>query len=59
MKFYEGVWGGETNKWLDLGSNLYHHADFPVRNPVIVQQIMSRFWWKFQDSSAMIQGAIY
>ena len=46
-------------KWLDkwFGSNLdHHHADCLIGSPAITQQIMSGFWWHFQDSSAMIQG---
>ena len=58
MKIYGGVWGGKRNKWLDFGSNMDYHADFPIGNPGISQQIMSGFWWHSQDSSAMIQRII-
>ena len=59
MKFYGGVRGGKRNKWLDFGSNQDHYADYPFRNLAITRQIMSRFLWNFQDSSAVIQGTIY
>ena len=58
MKFYTGGWGCKRNKWLDFGSDLNHHADCPIGNPSVTQQIMSEFWLNFQDSSAMIQVTI-
>ena len=30
MKFYRGVRDSKTEKWLDFGSDLDHHADFLV-----------------------------
>ena len=56
MKFYGGVRGGKKNKWLYFGSNLDHHADCPMGNPTITQQIMSGFWWNFQDSSTGVRN---
>ena len=41
--FYEGVWGGKGNQWLDFGSDTDHHADCPIGNPAITQQIISKF----------------
>ena len=57
-EIYGGVSGGERNKWLDFGSDSDHHADCPIGNLAITQQIMSGFWWNYQDSSAMIQETI-
>ena len=57
--FMAGSGGGKRNKWLNFGDDSDHHADCPIRNPTITQQIMSRFWWNFQDSSAVIQETIY
>ena len=54
MEFYGGLQGGKKNKWSNFGGYPDHHADSPVGNSAITQQIMSGFWWKFQDSSAMI-----
>ena len=47
--------------WLHFGGNPDHHADCPIRNLAIAQQIAitSGICWNFQDSSAMIQGTIY
>ena len=53
-----GAPGGKRNKWLDVGSNLDHHAVCQIRNLAVTQQIMSGFWWNFQNSSAMIQETI-
>ena len=58
MKFYEGVWGGKRNKWINFGGDLDHNVDCPIQNPAITQQIMNGLQWKFQDSSAMMQGTI-
>ena len=58
MKFYAGVWGGKRNKWSDFSSDPDHHADSPIGNPAIIQQITSGFWLNFEDTSAMIQGTI-
>ena len=58
MKFYKGVRIAKRNKWLDFGSSLDHHANCPIGNPAITQQIMNRFWWNAQASSAMIQRTI-
>ena len=49
-----------TRQWYKEQSNnfwcrLDHHADCPIGNLAITQQIMSGFWWNFQDNSAMIQ----
>ena len=44
---------GGVEQWLGFSSDPDHHADYPIRNPAITQQ-MSGFWWKFQGSSAMI-----
>ena len=54
----EVVEGGQRSKWLDFGNDSDYHADCPIWNPAITQQIISRFWWNFQDSSAMTQGTI-
>ena len=43
MEFYIGVLGGKRNKWLDFRRDLDHHADCPIRNPAITQEIMSEF----------------
>ena len=53
MKFYEGVGGGTTNKWLNCGGSLDYYADCPIGNPAITQQNISGFWRNFQDISAM------
>ena len=58
MKFYGEVRGGKRNKWLNVGSDPDDHADYPTGNSAITQQSMSRFWWNFQDSSAVIQGTL-
>ena len=58
MKLYGGAWGGKSNKRIDFGSDPDHHADCPIKNAAIIQQIMSGFWWNFQYTSAMIQGTI-
>ena len=58
MKFYGGVRGGKRSKWLDFGSDPDHHADCPIENVAISQQITSTFSWNFQDISAMIQETI-
>ena len=58
MKFYGGVRIGKRSKWLDFGSDLDHYADGPIRNPATTQQVISGFWWNFQESSAMKQGTI-
>ena len=58
MKSYGGVQGGKRNKWLNIGGDGDHHADCPIGNLAITQQIMSVFWLNFQGSSAMIQGTI-
>ena len=42
--------------WLDFASDPDHHAACPNGNPAITQQITSRFWQNFHDSSAVIQG---
>ena len=39
MKFY-CIWSGKRNKWLDFNSDLDHHADCPIGNPAIIQQII-------------------
>ena len=49
MKFYGRVRGGKRNMWLDLGSDPDDHPDCPTGNPAITQQIMSGFWWNFQE----------
>ena len=36
MKFYGGVRGGKRNKWLNLGGDLDHHADCPIRSHTVV-----------------------
>ena len=54
MKFYGGVQDGKRNKWSNFDGNPYHYADCIIRNQIIIQQIMSRFRWNFQDSFAMI-----
>ena len=54
MKFSGGVQSDKRNKWLDFGGDPDHRADCPIGNPAITQQIMSGFWWNFQDSSAII-----
>ena len=41
MKFYGRVWGVKRNKSLNFGANSDNHVDCPVRNPVIIQQIIS------------------
>ena len=43
MKSYGGVQSGERNKVLDFDSGLDHHADCPIENLAITQQIMNRF----------------
>ena len=43
MKFYGGVRGGKRNKRLDFGIDPDHHADCPIGNLAITQQIMSKF----------------
>ena len=58
MKLYGGVQGGKRNKWLDFGSDPDLHADCPVGNPAITQQIMNGFLWNFQDSSTMMPGTV-
>ena len=58
MTFYGGVQGGKKKKWLDFGSGQDHHADCPIGNLALTQQIMSGFLWYFLDSSTMIQGTI-
>ena len=58
MKFYAGVWGGKRNKWLNFCGNPDHHADCPIGNQAITQQIWADFDQNFQDSSAMIEGTI-
>ena len=58
MTFYGGVHCGNMNKWLGSDSDPDHHAGCLVRNLAITGQIMSEFWWSFQDSSAMMQGRI-
>ena len=52
---YGGVQDCKRNKWLSFGLDLDHHADCPIGNEVISQQIMSRFWSEFQESSTMIK----
>ena len=58
VKFYGGAQDSKRNKWLNFGGDIDQHADSPVGNPAITQQIiswiMSGFWWIFQDSSAII-----
>ena len=39
--------GGKRNKWLDFGSNCSHHADCPIRDPVITEQISRGVSWIF------------
>ena len=39
--------GSKRNKWLDFGSNCSHHADCPIRNPVITEQISRGVSWFF------------
>ena len=46
----------KKNKWLDFCSDSDHHTDCPIRHPASTQQIMSRFWWNFQDGPVMIRG---
>ena len=48
LKCYGGILGGKKNEWLNFGGDLDHHVDCPIRNPVIIQQIMDVFWWNFQ-----------
>ena len=43
MKFYGGVWGGKGNKWLNFGGDADHHADCPIGNLAIAQEIMNGF----------------
>ena len=50
MKFCGGVWGGNRNKWLNFDGAPDHHADCSMENPATAQQIMSGFWWKFEDT---------
>ena len=50
----EGVQGGKRNKWLNFDGVPDPHADCPIVNSPITQQVMSKFLWNFQDSSAMI-----
>ena len=50
MKSYGWFQRGKRNKWLDFDSDLDHHTDCPIRNPTIIQQIKSEFWWDFHDS---------
>ena len=56
MELFGGVWGGKGNIWLNFGGDPDHHADYPIKNPAITQQIMGGLWWNFQDSSAMISN---
>ena len=42
-KFYGGVQGGNRNKRLYIDGDPDHHADCPIGNLAITQQIMSRF----------------
>ena len=55
MKFFERVQGDKRNKCWDFGCDPDHHADRPIINRAITQQILSGFWWNLQDSSVMIQ----
>ena len=43
MKFVEGSRVVKKNKWLDFDSSPDHHADCPIRNPVVKQHIMTGF----------------
>ena len=52
IKFYGEVRVGKTNQWLDFGSDPDHHADCPIGNLAITLQLMSKFWWNFQDNSS-------
>ena len=54
MKFSVVAQGGKRDKWLNFGGDPNHDADWPIRNLVIMQQIMSGFDENVQDSSAMI-----
>ena len=44
MKFYGGVRGVKRNKWLDFGSDLDHHADFPIG-----QRLLNKLWAGFHE----------
>ena len=43
---------------IKFGGDLDHHAACPIWNLAITEQIMSGFWWNFQDSFVMIYGTI-
>ena len=44
------------NNWLDFGSDPDHHADCPIGNPTITQQIMNGLWWNFMEGSEVVKG---
>ena len=56
--FMEESAGGKRNKLLNFGGDLDHHADCPIKTLAITQQVISGFWWNFQDSSTTIEGKI-
>ena len=58
VKFYGGIQGGKRNKWINFGGDLDHCTDCPIGKQAISQQIISKFWCNFQDSSAMMQETI-
>ena len=51
----EGVWGGKRNKWINFGGDLGHHADCPIENASITQQIMRWLCLIFMRGSRVVK----
>ena len=53
MKIYGGVWDG---KRIRFSNGPDHHADCPIGNLSISQQIMNGLQWNFMEGCGVVKG---